>query len=74
MEVRDDRNNKPLHFAAKRGHLPVVQHLHEHGAHTYPRNDEDGTPWHIAIFHDQTEVIEFCRGIQRNLLESERRW
>ena len=73
MEVRDDRNNKPLDFASKRGHFPVVQHLHEHGAHTYLRNDEDRTLRHVAIFHEQTEVIEFCRGIKRNLLESERR-
>jgi ankyrin repeat protein len=50
---------KPLHTAADKGHLPVVQYLCEQGADKEARDDGGKTPLHKAARHRHLPVVQY---------------
>jgi len=55
----DGRNNKePLHWAAERGHLEVVEFLISKGADMNAKNVEDETPLHYAAGYGYLDVVK----------------
>ena len=59
-EASDDDGWTPLHFAALRGHLSVVQYLCEQGADKDARDNIGRTPLDLARGCD-AEVEEFLK-------------
>ena len=49
--VRERHGITPLHYAARNGHLEVVEFLLEHGADPNARIKYGYTPLHVAAFH-----------------------
>jgi len=55
----DDMNNKePLHWAAEKGHLQVVEFLISKGADVNAKNVEDETPLHYSAGYGYIDVVK----------------
>lgn len=55
----DDRNNKePLHWAAEKGHLELVEFLISKGADVNAKNVEDETPLHYSAGYGCKDIVK----------------
>jgi len=54
---RDDHGFSPLHWAAKEGHLKIVEMLVQRGARINSTNRGDDTPLHLAAAHGHHEIV-----------------
>ena len=61
LEAMDKSGWTPLHYAAYRGHLPVVQYLCEQGADKEARNRYEMTPLHGAEPRGHLPVVQYLR-------------
>ena len=53
------RGRTPLHYAAQKGHLPVVQHICNLLEDKNPKDSNDVTPLHSAAGSGHLEVVKF---------------
>ena len=51
VDFRDDHQFSPLHWAAKGGHLKILEMLISRGARVHTTNMGDDTPLHLACAH-----------------------
>jgi len=58
MNQGDDHQFSPLHWAAKGGHLKIVEMLISRGARVHTTNMGDDTPLHLAAAHGHREVVQ----------------
>lgn len=58
---RDDHGFSPLHWAAKEGHLKIVEMLVQRGARINSTNRGDDTPLHLAAAHGHHEIVHLVR-------------
>jgi len=58
MNQGDDHQFCPLHWAAKGGHLKIVEILIGRGARVHTTNMGDDTPLHLAAAHGHLEVVQ----------------
>jgi ankyrin repeat protein len=58
IQARDDWGNTPLHEAARRGNLKLVQFLIHTGAKSTEQNAFGETPLHVAAKNGKADVIE----------------
>ena len=56
-DIRDERNQTPLHAAAHNGHTEVVQVLVDAHANIAARDENDRTPLHLAASNGRTDVV-----------------
>lgn len=49
LEARDDRQETPVHYAARFGHLSVLELLKNHGADINSISASGDTPLHLAV-------------------------
>jgi len=64
LDARGASDMTPLHFAAREGHLPVVQYLCEQGANMEARNDNGSTPLQWAARNDHFPVVQYFEGLK----------
>lgn len=57
MYFRDDHGFSPLHWAAKEGHMKIVEMLVQRGARINSTNRGDDTPLHLAAAHGHHEIV-----------------
>ncbi len=57
MTARDEAENTPLHFAARRGRESVVEYLLSHGADVNATNSERATPLHWAVLRNDDDLV-----------------
>ena len=55
---RDDHQFSPLHWAAKGGHLKILELLLGRGARVHTTNMGDDTPLHLGAAHGHREVVQ----------------
>lgn len=55
--LSDDHGFSPLHWAAKEGHLKIVEMLVQRGARINSTNRGDDTPLHLAAAHGHHEIV-----------------
>ena len=53
----------PLHLAANKGHLIVVEYLVDHGADILSENINGEIPLHLASRRGHLKVVEFLKRI-----------
>ncbi|UCH92792.1 MAG: ankyrin repeat domain-containing protein [Candidatus Aminicenantes bacterium] len=58
LNADDGNNKKPLHWAAEKGHLEVVEFLISKGADVNVKNVEDETPLHYASGYGHKDVVK----------------
>jgi len=58
MNQGDDHQFSPLHWAAKGGHLKIVEMLISRGARVHTTNMGDDTPLHLAAAHGHKDVVQ----------------
>jgi ankyrin repeat protein len=59
VDVRCEFGETPLHRAARRGHLEIVESLLTHGAAPLtPSRNKGNTALHFAATHDEAQVLE----------------
>lgn len=59
LEAPDREGKTPLHYAAAKGHLNVVEFLVSKGANVNARNSSGVTPLYLAKGFGRKEVVEF---------------
>lgn len=60
VNITDDTENTPLHWAARDGYLDIVKYLvDEKGANITQRNKFSNTPLHYAAIHDRLDVMKY---------------
>jgi ankyrin repeat protein len=59
LEAPDREGKTPLHYAAAKGHLNVVEFLVSKGANVNARNSSGATPLYLAKGFGRKEVVEF---------------
>ncbi|XP_045463350.1 integrin-linked protein kinase [Harmonia axyridis] len=57
MNLGDDHGFSPLHWAAKRGHLKIVEMLILRGSRVNSTNRGDDTPLHLAAAHGHKDIV-----------------
>ena len=57
LDFQDIWGNTPLHYAAKSGHLELVNRLVESGVHLHLKNNTGMTPLHLACGIGHLEVV-----------------
>ena len=57
----DDHQFSPLHWAAKGGHLKILEMLIGRGARVHTTNMGDDTPLHLGAAHGHREVVHTVR-------------
>jgi len=57
MNQGDDHQFSPLHWAAKGGHLKILEMLISRGARVHTTNMGDDTPLHLAAAHGHRDVV-----------------
>ncbi|KAL3275029.1 hypothetical protein HHI36_019801 [Cryptolaemus montrouzieri] len=57
MNLGDDHGFSPLHWAAKRGHLKIVEMLLLRGSRVNSTNRGDDTPLHLASAHGHRDIV-----------------
>ncbi|XP_050419991.1 integrin-linked protein kinase [Adelges cooleyi] len=57
MNQGDDHGFSPLHWAAKEGHLKIVEMLIQRGVRINSTNRGDDTPLHLAAAHGHHEIV-----------------
>lgn len=64
VNLHDNDGNLPLHLAARKGHLDVVQYLVSQ-CHTHPflPNAKGYTPRDLAFMHNQHRTVEWLESI-----------
>ena len=55
---RDDHQFSPLHWAAKGGHLKILELLLGRGARVHTTNMGDDTPLHLGAAHGHRDVVQ----------------
>lgn len=58
LNIGDDHAFSLLHWAAKGGHLPIVDLLLSRGARVNATNMGDDTPLHLAAAEGHREIVE----------------
>jgi len=58
MNQGDDHQFSPLHWAAKGGHLKILELLLGRGARVHTTNMGDDTPLHLGAAHGHREVVQ----------------
>ena len=58
INVRDNKERTPLHYAAEAGHEAIVRHLLEAGATVDPKTDGGWTPALEATFKGHKNIVE----------------
>ena len=56
--ARDDHQFSPLHWAAKGGHLKILEMLIGRGARVHTTNMGDDTPLHLGSAHGHRDVVQ----------------
>ena len=59
LEARDKIGWTPLHRAAHRGHVAMVQCMCEHGVDEEARSAGDSTPLHVAAYKAHFPVVQY---------------
>lgn len=59
LEAPDREGKTPLHYAAAKGHLNVVEFLVSKGANVNARNSSGATPLYLAKGFGRKDVVEF---------------
>ncbi|RUS76171.1 hypothetical protein EGW08_016083 [Elysia chlorotica] len=57
IDESDCYDNSPLHIAAQKGYLDIVQCLLKNGADLDNKNEEEETPLHLAAKHGRTNIV-----------------
>ena len=57
VNIKDDKNNTPLYYAAKKGNLEFCQFLLDHNARVNEPCENDNTPLHVAFASDKEMVL-----------------
>lgn len=57
FDFRDDHGFSPLHWAAMKGHLKIVDMLVIRGARINATNRGDDTPLHLAAAHGHSDIV-----------------
>lgn len=57
MNQGDDHQFSPLHWAAKGGHMKIVEMLIARGARIHTTNMGDDTPLHLAAAHGHIDIV-----------------
>ena len=64
---RDDHQFSPLHWAAKGGHLKILEMLIGRGARVHTTNMGDDTPLHLGAAHGHREVVNTVSGVTSDI-------
>jgi hypothetical protein len=60
VHITNSAGEGPLYMASHFGHLPIVEHLVEHGAVINQQETRNGwTPLNLAVFRGHTNVVEY---------------
>jgi hypothetical protein len=57
VNVKDDWNETPLHWAAYNGHIEIARLLLQNGAEVNAKSRWDRTPLHFSAFHGHVDIL-----------------
>lgn len=58
LTLQDNRGRQPLHFAAMKNQLPIIEYILQKGADLNCQDDAGNTPMHLAVENEAVEAIE----------------
>lgn len=74
--LNTESRQTPLHIAARRGHVSVIENLYRHGADLNAQDNEGNTALHIAVQNNNAEVIRAllsdCAGVDEHAVAKNR--
>ena len=65
---------KPMHLAAKHGHLEAIRALKEAGADVAAKNDDGATPMHLAASNGHVDAIKALKEAGADVSAKDNRW
>eukprot|EP00049_Salpingoeca_infusionum_P007935 m.128129 g.128129 ORF g.128129 m.128129 type:complete len:1073 (+) comp13865_c0_seq1:107-3325(+) len=71
VNVTDDYQSTPLHFATLRVNMDCVRSLLQRGANIDAVDKQGETPLHIACIHGRTQVVSILLGFNANLMSAD---
>lgn len=66
MLFSDDHGFSPLHWAAMKGHIKIVEMLLLRGSRVNATNRGDDTPLHLAAAHGHREIVNMVINYFKN--------
>ena len=75
VNVNNNANRTPLHYAVINDHLNVVQYLVKQGANMEAVDNANWTPLHIAVFRGHVDAVKYLvdQGANKKAVDKDNR-